>query len=265
MSYRNRILINIINRFWSKKESFQNELVNFFHDKSFYLQGQMDINKKGRWFNDEFVKMNGGYFLINDKVNRRIIDIDPWDSTRRDMLVLQLRKVLSENIIGEMAEVGVYKGYTAKLIHYYVPERKFFIFDTFEGFSKKDISIEKKETGYIAGETWFNDTSESSVVKYISPLNENLIVIKGLFPDSCPSDLPEAFAFVHLDVDLYNPTKLCLDFFYPRMSNGGLILVHDYMSWTGARKAVDEFLIDKKEKVIVMPDKNGTALIIINI
>lgn len=46
MSYRNRILINIINRFWSKKESFQNELVNFFHDKSFYLQGQMDINKK---------------------------------------------------------------------------------------------------------------------------------------------------------------------------------------------------------------------------
>jgi O-methyltransferase len=67
---------------------------------------------------------------------------------------------------------------------------------------------------------------------------------------------------VHLDADLYEPILEGLKFFYPRMPKHGMILVHDYNAWIGARKAVDDFFSDKPELVIPMPDKSGSALIV---
>jgi hypothetical protein len=58
---------------------------------------------------------------------------------------------------------------------------------------------------------------------------------------------------VHFDVDLYESTKACLEFFYPRMIVGGVMLSHDYSLLAGVRKAVDEFLQDKPEKPIELP------------
>ena len=69
-------------------------------------------------------------------------------------------------------------------------------------------------------------------------------------------------AFVHIDPDLYEPTKEGLILFYPLLSQGGIMLIHDYNAWPGARKAVDEFFLDKNEYVIPMPDKSGSAIIV---
>ena len=46
------------------------------------------------------------------------------------------------------------------------------------------------------------------------------------------------------------------------MSTKGIILVHDYNAWIGARKAVDDFFADKEEMPVPMPDKSGSVLII---
>ena len=70
------------------------------------------------------------------------------------------------------------------------------------------------------------------------------------------------FSFVHLDADLFEPTKNGLEFFYPRVSSEGIILIHDYNAWPGCRKAVDEFFFLKKESPIPMPDKSGSAIIV---
>ena len=52
-----------------------------------------------------------------------------------------------------------------------------------------------------------------------------------------------------------------LDFFYPLMSQGGLILLHDYVDWDGANRAIKEFCNLHNEQIIVMPDQSGSAFI----
>jgi len=233
----------------------------FFQGAPFFLQGQMDINPKSRWHNPDFVKLSGGFFPKGDQERRQICDLEPWDNTRRDMLALFLRTIDVSNIEGDFAEVGVYKGLTAKLIHYYAPARKLHLFDTFEGFTDRSVITEQQNTNLSISATHFSDTSLDAVKGYVAAKNANVFFWKGYFPESIPNGLT-TFAFVHLDADLYDPILKGLEYFYPRMSRSGIIVVHDYNAWPGARKAVDEFFADKNELPIPMPDKSGSAFII---
>ena len=67
------------------------------------------------------------------------------------------------------------------------------------------------------------------------------------------------FSFVHIDVDLYEPTRDSLAFFLPRMTAGGIIVVDDYGFATcpGATQAVDDILRHGPEKMLAMPDGGG--------
>ena len=216
-------------------KSILKKFTPLLQNSSFFLQGQMDINPKSRWNNVALRNETGGFYPKGDESKRRICNLEPWDNTRRDMITLMLRTLVEKNIAGALAELGVYKGNTAKLIHHYLPERPLHLFDTFEGFTNRSVSTEKQHTDFD----------------------------QGYFPDSLPEDFPEQkFAFVHLDADLYEPTFEGLKYFYPRMSKQGIILVHDYNAWIGARKAVDDFFADKDELPVPMPDKSGSVLII---
>lgn len=234
-----------------------------FQDTAFFIQGQMDIHPKSRWYKPDFKKMTGGFGIINDTHKRKICNLEPWDVTRRDMLILLLRTIIENDIEGSFAELGVYKGLTAKLIHYYAPERNLFLFDTFKGFTAQGIESEKKQTGLIIPGNYFSDTNLVKVKRFIAPLNSNICFQQGYFPDSIPALLfNKKFSFVHLDADLYEPTFKGLHFFYERMTVDGIIVIHDYNSWSGARKATDEFFYDKIEIPIPMPDKCGSAIIV---
>jgi hypothetical protein len=231
----------------------------------FYLQGHMAINPKSSWHDPEFKKRTGGFFPNNSNTVRSICNLEPWDVTRRDMIILLLRTIIENNVDGVFAEVGVYRGQTAKLIHYFVPERVLHLFDTFEGFGERSVDKEKQLSGLSIDKLQFADTSLELVMENISPITSNIYFHQGYFPDSIPDELAiEVFAFVHLDVDLYEPTFKGLNFFYPRMNKNGFIIVHDYNSWPGVRKAVDDFFLDKFEIPIPMPDKDGSALIVKN-
>ncbi len=240
----------------------QQKLCCVFRETAFFMQGQMDINSKSRWHISEFVEKTGGYFPTGNTIRRRICDLESWDTTRRDMLLLLMRAVTEMQIEGDFAELGVYRGMTAKLIHHYAPERKLHLFDTFEGFGKRGAATEKKMSGKTVFAHEFSDTSFELIKKNISAINDNISYHKGYFPDSIPSNLKNlAFAFVHLDADLYEPTFEGLQFFYPRLSKRGCIVVHDYNAWLGARKAVDAFFADKAEVPVPMPDKSGSAVV----
>jgi len=238
-------------------------LYYLFRRTPFFMQSQMDIHPRSRWYKPDFTEFAGGFQIMGETQTRKICNLEPWDNTRRDMLLLLLRTIITNNIAGDFAELGVYKGFSAKLIHYYVPERTLHLFDTFEGFTKDCINTEKNHTGHAVPGHYFSDTCLPEVQQYIAPMNTNIHFHPGVFPASIPSDFfDKKFAFAHLDADLYEPTKAALTFFYPRMTANGLLVIHDYNSWQGARKAVDEFFIDKLETPIPMPDKCGSALII---
>ena len=234
-----------------------------FKNSAFFMQAQMDISPRARWHNPDFINVTGGFFPSHNDGTRRIHDLSAVDSTRRDLLTLLLRTIIVKDIRGAFAEVGVYKGRTAKLIHHYASERELHLFDTFNGFTERSVAQERKSTGISVRAKEFADTSVPGVKAYVEQRNDNVFFHPGFFPESIPRELFEQkFAFVHLDADLYEPTFEGLKFFYPRMTANGMIIVHDYNSWHGSRKAVDDFFADKVEFPLPMPDKNGSAVIV---
>ena len=148
---------------------------------------------------------------------------------------------------GDMAEVGVYQGGSAKIICEVKRNRKLFLFDTFKGLPELS-DIDTLFVKNLVQRNQFNDTSLEAVKDYLSSY-ENVQIIKGEFPKTADSIGDSKFSFVHLDVDLYRSTIECLKFFYPRLVKGGIILVHDYHS-DGIQKAFKEFLQDNKIHLI---------------
>jgi O-methyltransferase len=185
------------------------------------------------------------------------------DKVRFYSIWLQLERLKKQNIKGAFAELGVYKGETARMIHEMDNSRKFYLFDTFKGFDNNDLQLEDRNDEKFSPDN-FSDTNIESVRAFIDG-NENIILIPGLFPESIADIMEESYSFVHLDADLYQPTIAALNYFYPKLSPGGVILIHDYNhTWAGLRKAVDEFAITIPENIIEIADWQGSAMIIKN-
>jgi len=184
---------------------------------------------------------------------------DRADLARLVMFVENARVLEAEGIAGSLAELGVYKGTTAKLLHALMPARTLWLFDTFEGFDARDLAHEARDAGGFR----FDDTSLEAVLRYVDG-GERVRACKGRFPDTA-AQVPdgERFALVHLDADLQKPTADALAFFYPRMTPGGFIVLHDYGSgaWPGIALAADAFFADKPEGIVRIPDKSGTAIV----
>lgn len=147
-----------------------------------------------------------------------------------------------EKIIGDCAEVGVFRGESARKINNYFSDRKLHLYDTFEGFSAKDTEIEHQFGRKNVKEGQFKDTSIDIVMQDMK-YPQQIIIHKGYFPDTA-QNLSEKFCFVRIDLDLYEPTRAALDIFEPLMVRGGIMLVHDYFGeqYPGIKKVVKQFM-----------------------
>lgn len=150
----------------------------------------------------------------------------------------------TKKIDGDIAEVGVYRGGSAKLICEAKENRPLHLFDTFEGLPDL-CEIDDPEQFHKGKFLASLESVKDCLKKY-----PNVHFYKGLFPSTAEPIKSKKFSFVHLDVDLYESTLNCIEFFYPRMSSGGIIISHDYTSTPGVRKAFDGFFKDKPEPVI---------------
>ena len=177
---------------------------------------------------------------------------------------LQVERILKDKVKGDFAELGVYKGDSARLLHLMAPDRDFHLFDTFEGFTGKDLQPETGKAATYSTKN-FADTSLNKVLKNIGGNPEKLKMHAGYFPQSAGGLEETTFALVNMDADLFNPTKAGLEFFYPRLSPGGVIFIHDYNEkWEGLMKAVDEFAATIPEKLILVPDLDSTVMVVKN-
>jgi O-methyltransferase len=186
-------------------------------------------------------------------------EIIATDPARTNSLNLLAREIIERNIPGEIAELGVYRGDFARRISFLFPERKFYLFDTFEGFDTRDLASESEQDL----KTNFGDFSRVSVRTVLSriPHPMQCIVKAGYFPDSLDG-LEETFSFVSIDTDLYKPTYEGLCYFYPRLSQGGYIMVHDYAPsrYQGVKKAVRQFSEEFKAPYTPLTDMNGSVV-----
>ncbi len=196
---------------------------------------------------------------VNDKMYQE-------DYVRARTLGLAINEIKRKNISGAVAELGVYQGNFSKYINSAFPDRNLYLFDTFEGFPESEASKEKKQGN--VNESFISAVKNTSVDYVLSKMQniKKVIVRKGLFPASLNErDYDEQFAFVSLDVDFEDSTLAGLDFFYPRLSVGGYIFIHDYNYgyYDSVLKAVDKY--EKKQGLslckVPLCDADGTLVI----
>ncbi len=179
---------------------------------------------------------------------------------RISTLELVAHEIYDKQILGSVAEIGVYKGMFAKFLNQAFPDRTLYLFDTFEGFDEKDVTIETTRN-YSTGKQDFSDTSEQSVLaKMVN--RDKCVIKKGWFPESL-GGLEDTFCFVSLDADLYKPIYDGLEYFYPRLSKGGYIFIHDYNNkeYEGAKVAVREYCGKNGIPYVPMTDTWGSVVI----
>ncbi len=198
-------------------------------------------------------------------------DIENGYHSQRDYVRFKLLELLADqihrdNVHGAVAELGVYQGDFAKHINALFPDRPLFLFDTFEGFDSRDEEFDV-DAGLAKAKTFnnlqrFSNTSVELVLsKMVNP--EVCDVRKGFFPDTVQG-LETDFSLVSLDADLYKPMLAGLDYFYPRLSKGGFLLLHEYNhpGFLGVKQAVKDF--EQKHGALCkvpVPDNNGTLVV----
>lgn len=183
------------------------------------------------------------------------------DYVRHSTLELLSKVIEKKGICGNVAELGVYKGDFAKYINALFPKRTLYLFDTFEGFDKKDIDFDNAYGFSKNINDQFKDTSVNDVLSKM-PYPKNCIVKKGYFPETAV-DVEDTFCFVSIDTDLYTPIYEGLRYFYPRLSNGGYILIHDYFNshYRGVSEAVEQFCETNGIWFVPVSDEYGSVII----
>jgi tetratricopeptide (TPR) repeat protein len=152
----------------------------------------------------------------------------------------------------EVAECGCFRGMSSFLICSYLRKQNpaftgqgYHIFDSFKGLAAPTTNDEVP-AGHPGAKLLQTMSHAGSFCASLSTVRDNLAQFAEIefHPGWIPATfqgLPEMrYSFVHIDVDMYEPTAGSLDYFYPRLASGGKIVSDDY-SWPGAKKAIDEF------------------------
>lgn len=175
------------------------------------------------------------------------------DYVRLATLELLCRRL--KTVPGAAAELGVYKGFFARCINTLLPERKLYLFDSFQGFDTGEAS----ESFQAAHE---NTTIEA--VLAILPNPEAVTVRPGFFPGSLDG-LEETFCLVSLDVDFEEATLEGLRYFWPRLSPGGYLMLHDWGSpkLPGAARALQRYEAELGQRLPALPlcDVGGSLVL----
>lgn len=160
---------------------------------------------------------------------------------------------------GDVAEFGVYKGVSAKLMASRMAGsgKALHLLDTFRGMPPVDP---RRDNYWMAGD--FSDTSVELVRDFLKGY-DFVRIHEGLFENSVRGVGSKQFCFVHIDADIYESVKFATEYAYPKMTKGGILVYDDYgdLISKGAKAAVDEFYKDKeKEKVIYLPTKQAVVI-----
>jgi O-methyltransferase len=201
------------------------------------------------------------YFYPNKRMKLYFEGLERANLKHTDNFSKQLRfyslqqiieHILALKLNGDVAECGCWKGHSSFIIATLLSknnfQNQFHIFDSFEGgLSDKTEKDQDDQYGLSTEETITEKEMFFSLEENVGKVLEKFDFVKlykGWIPDRFEEVKGKIFSFVHIDVDLYEPTLDSLEFFYPRLAEKGGIVVDDYgfMQFPGCKRAVDEFL-----------------------
>ena len=188
--------------------------------------------------------------------------VQPYTMTSRERIFAlreAIKYVVSNKIPGDIVECGVWRGGSMMaaahtLIQHGDTTRQLYLFDTFEGMPPP-TDLDVSHTGQSAQELLEKSTkTQDDVIWAYAPFEqvqknlgstgypqEKTVFVQGKVEDTLPEKAPTQIALLRLDTDWYNSTYHGLSTLYPRLVNGGVLIIDDYGWWQGARQAVDEY------------------------
>ncbi|WP_158589488.1 TylF/MycF/NovP-related O-methyltransferase [Butyrivibrio sp. CB08] len=184
------------------------------------------------------------------------------DYVRIKTFELLVKEIKKNEVVGNVAELGVFRGDFAKYINKAFPERTLYLFDTFDGFDENELKNSVEGDVLTAGREVFKNTSIEEVAKKMTN-NDKCDYRIGLFPASLKG-LEDEFAFVSIDCDFEESIYSGLEYFYPRLSEGGYIMIHDYNNFLGcAKESIRRFekVIGRGLCKVPICDNQGTLII----
>ncbi len=213
-------------------------------------------NSQGEKFLEinEFIKRK---FMFNKKIQGTTSEIMNDLRWRHWNVVYAVKHAMkfakTENYT--LVECGVEWGYTAffalRTISNEVEKSKFHmhLYDAWE---------DMKEEGLLESESWHVNLYKKLDIdltrKNLSEFSNNIVYHKGHIPDSLISkpESPESIFYLHIDLNSSKPTLATLEFFYPRLVSGGVILFDDY-GWEQYEdtKNIIELFFEKKSGILM--------------
>jgi len=157
------------------------------------------------------------------------------DHGRLNTIKAAIKEADANGVPGALAEFGILRGGTARMMSAASPQRRLFVFDTFAGLPCPDPQHDAQlQQGQFA----------ATLIDAAPMLNElPVTIVTGAFPESAAGVDPPLLAVVHLDMDLYAPTIAALEWCHSRMAAHGVIVLDDLTNreTPGIRRAVEEF------------------------
>lgn len=177
------------------------------------------------------------------------------------------RKVLS--LSGDVVECGVWRGgMSAGMAEILGNKYKYYLFDSFEGLP------EAKEIDGKAAKQWQDDTKSPGYYdnckaeidfaeKAMKMTHVNFECVKGWFDKTIPGfDKVQSISLLRLDGDWYDSTMVCLENFFPKVVENGLVLIDDYYTWSGCSRAVHDYLAATKSPTRIYSSPTGVAYMV---
>jgi O-methyltransferase len=182
------------------------------------------------------------------------------------------------HVDGDILEVGVFRGGTgclmARAAHYPDRTKHVYLCDTYEGIVKAGpedsffMGDELRNTSVklvtaLAAQLALRNTSVELVKALAEKLAlSNVTILKGIFPDDTAAGIADKrFALCHIDVDVYRSAAETLDWVWPRLNVGGIVVFDDYGFSTcdGVTKLVNERM---GQNVTAIYNLNGHAIMV---
>ena len=168
---------------------------------------------------------------------------------------------------GDFVECGVYRGFLSSAIVNYLNwnsscgDRRLLLFDTFSGLVDELLSAEEIAAGRVEkyGDT-YNDIYDAAVATFRGVRNAK--IIRGIVPESLATQAISSVSYLHLDMNCAAPEVAALEYFWPKMTKGGLVLMDDYtyVGYEPQHVALDEFATSVGYEILSLPTGQGLLI-----
>ena len=159
-----------------------------------------------------------------------------------------MHHVLKDQVPGDFVETGVWRGggtiYMRAFLHAYRDAvRKVWVADSFEGLPKPKDEYEADRGSRL----WASEYLAVGVAEvqrnfaFYGMLDERVCFLKGFFSDTMPAAPIDRIAVLRLDGDMYESTIVVLKHLYPRVENGGFVIIDDYGMLPECNRAVEDY------------------------